>query len=145
MSVDIIEHDIEVCQYRPMSMLKPAARCCPALLRGPLKKGDAEELADLFKAIADPARLRILAFLATQPGGEACVCHLLKPLGLSQPTVSHHLKQLHEAGLLARERRGSWVHYRLVLDRIEALREVLAGPARLRGAPEGRRDEARTA
>jgi ArsR family transcriptional regulator len=128
-----------------MSMSKPAARCCPALLNGPLKKADAEALADLFKAIADPARLRILAFLAAQPAGEACVCHLLKPLGLAQPTVSHHLKQLHEAGLLARERRGSWVYYRLVLDRIETLRSVLAGPALLRLAEERGRGEARTA
>jgi ArsR family transcriptional regulator len=143
--IDIIAHDIEVCQYRAMSMPKPAARCCPALLRGPLKKGDAEELAHLFKAIADPARLRILGFLAAQPGGEACVCHLLKPLGLSQPTVSHHLKQLHEAGLLERERRGSWVYYRLALDRIEALRNVLAGPARRRGADEAPAVHARTA
>jgi ArsR family transcriptional regulator, arsenate/arsenite/antimonite-responsive transcriptional repressor len=141
----MVAHDIEACQYRAMSITKPAARCCPALLGGPLKKGDAEELAALFKAIADPARIRILSFLAGQPGGEACVCHLLEPLGLSQPTVSHHLKQLHEAGLLARERRGSWVYYRLVLDRIDALREVLAGPARLRGAAEGRRAEARNA
>ena len=128
-----------------MSMQKPAARCCPALLRGPLKKADAEELADLFKAIADPARIRILSFLATRPGGEACVCHLLKPVGLSQPTVSHHLKQLHDAGLLARERRGSWVYYRLVLDRIEALRGVLAAPIQLRGGAREERAEVRIA
>jgi ArsR family transcriptional regulator len=145
MSIDIIAHWIDTCQYRPMSMPKPAARCCPALLKGPLKKAEAEALADLFKAIADPARLRILAFLASQPGGEACVCHLLKPLGLSQPTVSHHLKQLHEAGLLARERRGSWVYYRLVLDRIETLRGVLAGPALPHLAEVGSRGEARSA
>jgi ArsR family transcriptional regulator, arsenate/arsenite/antimonite-responsive transcriptional repressor len=145
MDVDIIAHHIEVCQYRDVSIQKPAARCCPALLRGPLKKGDAEELAALFKAIADPARLRILGFLAAQPGGEACVCHLLKPLGLTQPTVSHHLKQLHAVGLLARERRGSWVYYRLVLDRIEALREVLSAPIRLRGERGERHGEARIA
>jgi ArsR family transcriptional regulator len=140
----MVAQAIDPCQYQPMSIQKPAARCCPALLSGPMKKADAVELADLFKAIADPARLRILAFLAAQPRGEACVCHLLKPLGLSQPTVSHHLKQLHEAGLLARERRGSWVYYRLVLDRIDTLRDVLAGPARLRGEGE-ERGEARIA
>ncbi len=82
-----------------------------------------------FKAIADPGRLRLLSFIAGQPGVEACVCHLIGPLGLAQPTVSHHLKVLTEAGLLARERRGTWMFYRLVPERVETLREALALPA----------------
>lgn len=102
--------------------------CCPPVLEGSLTKRDAEQLADTFKAMADPARLRLLSFIAAQPSGEACVCHLMKPLGLSQPTVSHHLKVLFDAGLLDRERRGTWVFYRIVADRLTALRDVLAAP-----------------
>jgi len=103
--------------------------CCPPVLEGRLTKGDADQLADAFKAIADPARLKLLSFIAAQPSGEACVCYLMKPLGLSQPTVSHHLRILFEAGLLDRERRGTWVFYRIVAERLAALREVLAIPA----------------
>lgn len=109
-----------------MSMKTTAAGCCPPVLRGRLARHDAEELATAFRAIADPARLRLLSHIAAQPGAEACVCNLVQPLGLSQPTVSHHLKVLTEAGLLGRERRGTWVFYRLVPERIEALRAALA-------------------
>ena len=84
------------------------------MLQGRLGRTDAVHLAAGFKAIADPARLQLLSFVAAQPSGEACVCHLTTPLGLSQPTVSHHLKVLFEAGLLERERRGTWVYYRIV-------------------------------
>jgi len=110
-------------------MKERAARCCPPLLRSRLGRDDAEALATAFKAIADPGRLRLLSHIAAQPGAEACVCNLVQPLGLSQPTVSHHLKVLTEAGLLARERRGTWMFYRLVPERVEALRQVLALPA----------------
>ncbi len=112
-----------------MSMKEKMARCCAPLLRTRLGRGDAEELATAFKAIADPGRLRLLSFIAGQPGAEACVCHLVAPLGLAQPTVSHHLKVLTEAGLLARERRGTWMFYRLVPERVEALRQALALPS----------------
>ena len=105
------------------------SRCCAPVLRSRLKRNDAEALATAFKAIADPGRLRLLSFIAGQPGAEACVCHLVQPLGLAQPTVSHHLKVLTEAGLLARERRGTWMFYRLVPERVEALRQALALPA----------------
>jgi ArsR family transcriptional regulator len=103
--------------------------CCQPLLQGRLAKAAAEQLATVFKAIADPARLRLLSFIAAQPSGEACVCYLMKPLGLSQPTVSHHLKVLHDAGLLTRDRRGTWVYYRIVPEQLAALREALAGPS----------------
>lgn len=100
--------------------------CCPPVLRGKLGQTDAERLAGTFKAIADPVRLRLLSFIAAQPSGEACVCHLMQPLDIGQPTVSHHLKVLYEAGLLARERRGTWVYYRIVPERLTALRDALA-------------------
>jgi ArsR family transcriptional regulator, arsenate/arsenite/antimonite-responsive transcriptional repressor len=109
-----------------MSIRIPRTWRCAPLLQSRLGKADAEELAGIFKAIADPARLRLLSLIAAQPSGEACVCHFMKPLGLSQPTVSHHLRILHEAGLLARERRASWVYYRIVPERMSALRDVLA-------------------
>jgi len=100
--------------------------CCPPVLQGRLSQADAEQLAGTFKAIADPARLRLLNFIAAQPSGEACVCYLMKPLDISQPTVSHHLKVLYDAGLLDRERRGTWVYYRIVPERLTALRDALA-------------------
>ena len=112
-----------------MSMKGKGAPCCASLLRTRLGRDDAEALATAFKAIAEPGRLRLLSFIAGQPGAEACVCHLVQPLGLAQPTVSHHLKVLTEAGLLARERRGTWMFYRLVPERVEALRQALALPA----------------
>jgi ArsR family transcriptional regulator len=124
--IDIIAHHIEVCQY--VSMRNPGP-CCPQVLQGALSKGDADELAALFKALADPVRLRVLSFIAAQPGGEACVCHVTGPVGLSQPTVSHHLKLLHQAGLLEREKRGPWVYYRVVPERLEAIRAALAARA----------------
>ena len=86
------------------------------------------QLATAFKAIADPARLRLLSFIAAQPEAEACVCYLTAPLGLSQPTVSHHLKVLYDAGLLERERRGTWIYYRIVAERLAMLRDALALP-----------------
>ncbi len=105
------------------------APCCPVLV-GKLTPAAADELAETLKAIADPARLRLLNFIAAQPSGEACVCHFTEPLGLSQPTVSHHLKLLYAAGLLERERRGTWVYYRIIPERLEALRSALSLPAR---------------
>ena len=103
--------------------------CCAPVLRTRLGRDDADALATAFKAIADPGRLRLLSHIAGQPGTEACVCNLVQPVGLAQPTVSHHLKVLTEAGLLARERRGTWMFYRLVPERVEALREALALPS----------------
>ena len=109
--------------------MKQTGSCCTSVLRSRLGRHDADELATAFKAVADPGRLRLLSFIAAQPSAEACVCNLVAPLGLSQPTVSHHLKVLTDAGLLARERRGTWMFYRLVPARVEALRQALALPA----------------
>jgi ArsR family transcriptional regulator, arsenate/arsenite/antimonite-responsive transcriptional repressor len=112
-----------------MSMKAKPSRCCGSVLQARLGRDDAEALANAFKAIAEPARLRLLSFIARQPGAEACVCNLVEPLGLSQPTVSHHLKVLADAGLVTRERRGTWMFYRLVPERVEALRDALALPS----------------
>ena len=109
-------------------MTRKPRGCCPSVLQSRVRRDDAEALATSFKAVADPGRLRLLSFIAAQPDAEACVCHLVEPLGLSQPTVSHHLRVLTEAGLLSRERRGTWMFYRLVPERVESLRQALALP-----------------
>lgn len=101
--------------------------CCTPIASG-LTAADAEALAADIKVLADPARLRIVSILAAAADGEACVCDLTDPLDLSQPTVSHHMKQLREAGFVRSERRGKWVYHHLVPDRIEAVRAALALP-----------------
>jgi ArsR family transcriptional regulator len=117
---------IDVCQYAPVQTIAALAASCPPLLRGrPLDAAEADRLSAVLKALADPARLRLLSLIQAQPGGEACVCNLTGPLGLSQPTVSHHLRVLREAGLLERERRGSWAYFRVVPETLAALRELL--------------------
>ena len=98
---------------------------CPPLLAGPLDESDAENLAAALRVLADPARLRLLSLIQAQPTGEACVCHLTEPLGLTQPTVSHHLKVLRDAGLVEREQRGSWAFFTVVPEQLSALRELL--------------------
>jgi ArsR family transcriptional regulator, arsenate/arsenite/antimonite-responsive transcriptional repressor len=104
---------------------------CPPLLHGKaLDARNAERLAGALKVLADPARLRLLSLIQAQPGGEACVCNLTAPLGLSQPTVSHHLKVLREAGLVEREQRGSWAYFRVVPEPLGALHGLLAEPVR---------------
>jgi ArsR family transcriptional regulator, arsenate/arsenite/antimonite-responsive transcriptional repressor len=102
------------------------AASCPPLLQEPLAADDAEQLSSALKVIADPARLRLLSLIQAQPGHEACVCHLTAPLGLSQPTVSHHLKLLLNAGLVEREQRGSWAYFRVCEEPLAALRTLLA-------------------
>jgi len=96
--------------------------------RVPLGAADADVLARRLKAVADPARLRLLSLVAAHDGGEACVCDLTQPLGLGQPTVSHHLKVLVDAGLLTRDKRGVWAFYTLVPAALNALSAVLAVP-----------------
>jgi ArsR family transcriptional regulator len=101
------------------------APCCAPLGAGALDEAEATELASVFKALADPARVRLLSMVATAPDGEACACDLVEPLGRSQPTVSHHLAMLVSAGLLEREKRGRWVWYRVVPERLTELRASL--------------------
>jgi ArsR family transcriptional regulator len=93
--------------------VKEITSCCGSVLSAPLGEAEAEELAAAFKVVADPVRLRLLSLVASHDGGEACVCDLNEAFDLSQPTISHHLKLLHDAGLLDREKRGVWVYYRV--------------------------------
>lgn len=109
----------------PVKLLEAIEDCCAPLLNEPLDAAAAEQIAAAFKVLSDPARLRLLGLIAATGGGEACVCELTAPLGLAQPTVSHHLKILYDAGLVERERRGTWVYYRVVTERLDALRAVL--------------------
>jgi ArsR family transcriptional regulator len=107
----------------PLLVLSPAgtAACCPPLSREPLSAEQAAQVAPLLKALADPVRLRLISLIASHPGGEACVCDLNDAFDLSQPTISHHLKVLYEAGLLEREKRGVWVYYRARTEALASL------------------------
>lgn len=107
-----------------------AAGACCAGLTAPLREDEAAELATVFKALGDPVRLRLLSLIASKsgPGGEACVCELTPAFDLSQPTISHHLKLLKQAGLIDGERRGTWVYYRLVPQTTDRLAALLARP-----------------
>lgn len=106
-----------------------ARACCPDLLTAPLDEGQAVELAKVFKALGDPVRLRLLSLIASRPGGEVCVCDLTPAFDLSQPTISHHLKLLRQAGLIDCERRGTWVYYWLVPETTDHLAGILTRPA----------------
>jgi ArsR family transcriptional regulator len=99
--------------------------CCSPLSREPLSQAQAEQVAPLLKALADPARLRLLSLIASHEGGEACVCDLNVAFDLSQPTISHHLKVLHGAGLIDREKRGVWVYYRARTEAMSALGDLI--------------------
>jgi ArsR family transcriptional regulator len=123
---------IDTCQYHGVNILDISG-CCAPVARSTLSEPDAELLATVFKALADPVRLRLLNMISTSPTGEVCACDLVAPTGRSQPTVSHHLKVLREAGLLTADKRGSWVWYAVAPDRLAELRSAL-GPAELPGA-----------
>ncbi len=110
----------------PLLEVLDLADCCAPIRRELLEADQAATLAEAFKALADPVRLQLLNLIATADGGEACACDLVEPVGKSQPTVSHHLKVLREAGLVTGEKRGTWVWYSVVPSRLEDLRRVLA-------------------
>ena len=128
--------DIGLCQYSWVSnsqlTLTPVqtAACCSPLVSEPLDTERATAIAPLLKALADPVRLRLLSLVASHADGEACVCDLNDAFDLSQPTISHHLKVLHEAGLLSRSKRGVWVYYRVDRDALSALTALLGGVGR---------------
>jgi ArsR family transcriptional regulator len=103
--------------------------CCTPVVREVIQPIQAKVLASGFKALADPARLRLISLVAAHQGAEACVCELTDPIGLSQPTVSHHLKILVDAGILSREQRGKWAYYRLVPEALNSLAALIASPA----------------
>jgi ArsR family transcriptional regulator len=98
--------------------------CCP-LFDAPLGPEQAIQLARDLRALADPARLRILSLISSHPRGEVCQAEFTGPLALAQPTVSHHLKVLHDSGFIQREQRGSWAYYRLVPERVKSLLDAL--------------------
>lgn len=105
------------------------AACCSPLMRAPLSSRQAEQVAPLLKALADPVRLRLMSLVASHADGEACVCDLADAFKLSQPTISHHLKVLHEVGLLDRTKRGVWVYYRARTEALADLAALIGDPA----------------
>ena len=139
MSGSEVATGIDTCQYRWVTISSPPATattdalaCCAPLARQPMSEQDAQQVAPLLKALADPVRLRLMSMVLSHEGGEACVCDLNDAFDLSQPTISHHLKVLHEAGLLDREKRGVWVYYQARPEAMEAMVSLFAAVG---GAP----------
>lgn len=128
--IDIVANEGDCVKIKIMkTLIKPmisSIECCPSILAGQLTPDEAFRLAVVFRVLGEPARLQLLSLIAAQPNGEVCACELVETLGLSQPTVSHHLKVMYEAGLVEKERRGTWIYYRIVPDRLASLRAVLA-------------------
>lgn len=106
-------------------MSAPDTPCCIAGAHGPLGQAEAEAAAARFKALADPMRLRLLSHIAAADCADVCVCTLTEPLGISQPTVSHHMKKLVEAGLVTREQRGRMAHYSIVPEAFDHIRDIV--------------------
>jgi ArsR family transcriptional regulator len=111
-----------------MSKQELESDCCGSLPSAPLTEAQAVELAAVFKALGDPVRLRLLSLIASRSGGEVCVCELTPAFELSQPTISHHLKLLRQAGLIDCERRGTWVYYWLLPETTARLATLLSHP-----------------
>ena len=109
----------------PLLATEAGAACCSPVTGGVLSAEEAEQLARTFKALGDPTRIRLLSLIAASEGGEACICDLTEPVGLSQPTVSHHMKQLVDAGLATREQRGRWAYFRVVDDALDQAAHAL--------------------
>ena len=109
----------------PVIQPDDAGACCGSVTGGALESEQAERIAHVFKALGDPTRVKLLSLIAAGDGGEACICDLTEPVGLSQPTVSHHMKQLVEAGLATREQRGRWAYYRVVSGALETAARTL--------------------
>jgi len=135
----IMAREIDSCQYllhtehvttsvatSALPVLPQAGACCAPLLQEPITARQAADLARMLKALADPTRLRLVSMVAAHEGGEACVCDLTEPLGLTQPTISHHLKILVDAGIFSRDKRGVWAYYALVPSAMDALSAVLS-------------------
>jgi ArsR family transcriptional regulator len=137
-----LRYCLKMCQIREVvnQKLLPVVaagdeECCAPLAREPLPQAGADELAPLFKALADPMRLRLLSLIACHDGGESCVCDLLDAFDVTAPSVSYHLKILREAGLVSSQRRGTWVYYRVNPEVMARMSAVLGPqPAALAGA-----------
>jgi ArsR family transcriptional regulator len=102
-----------------------AQGCCTPVTGAVVSLDEAEAIARVFKALGDPTRVRLLSLIGASAGGEACICDLTEPVGLSQPTVSHHMKLLTEAGLVTREQRGKWAYFAVVDDALKAAASLL--------------------
>jgi ArsR family transcriptional regulator len=125
MTVDTLTHrSTGVNMNLVMKLIAQIEDCCLPVAEAPLSEAEAEALASTLKVLADPARLRLVSFIAAQAEAEACVCNLTEPVRLSQPTVSHHLKLLLEAGILQREQRGRWAYYSLRPGALNAVASV---------------------
>jgi ArsR family transcriptional regulator, arsenate/arsenite/antimonite-responsive transcriptional repressor len=113
-----------------LAVISPAeiAACCSPLTAESLTMEQAEQVAPLLKALADPVRLRLLSLIASHEGGEACICELNDAFQLSQPTISHHMKVLHEAGLVDRDKRGVWVYYKIRSQALASLATLIGCP-----------------
>lgn len=109
----------------PLLPAVDSAVCCTPVTGGVLTTEEAERTARTFKALGDPTRVRLLSLISASGDGEACICDLTAPVGLSQPTVSHHMRILVEAGLATREQRGRWAYYRVVVDALESASRAL--------------------
>src|SRR5580658_9209454 len=112
----------------PVLTAVQAVACCSPLTREPLSQQAAEQIAPLLKALADPVRLRLMSLVASHADGEACICDLNVAFDLSQPTISHHLKVLHDAGLLDRDKRGVWVYYHARTSALASLGALIGSP-----------------
>jgi ArsR family transcriptional regulator len=126
-SFTFVNIDYDRCMAKmtlPLAQQDPAA-CCTPLTREAIDADRADDLAKKLKALADPTRLRLVSIVAASEGEEACVCDLIEPVGLAQPTVSHHLKILMEAGFLTRSKRGTWAYYKLVPGALGQLSQLL--------------------
>jgi ArsR family transcriptional regulator len=111
-----------------LTLTEDLAVCCSPVTGGVLDEASAERLAAVLKALAEPTRLRLVSLVAAQPDGEACICDLTALVVLSQPTVSHHMKVLVDAGLFEREQRGKWAYYRLVPGALDSVAAALSMP-----------------
>jgi ArsR family transcriptional regulator len=118
-------------EFTPAAELQVVVDACSTpLVREPIGESAAAGLAQVFKALADPVRLRLVSLIGAHQGGEVCVCELTTAFALTQPTISHHLKVLREAGIIDGERRGTWVYYWLVPAALERMAVLLSAPAR---------------
>ncbi|MFF3822082.1 ArsR/SmtB family transcription factor [Streptomyces bluensis] len=119
-----------------LEVIDQDATCCPGLAAAPLDDERATELARVFKALGDPVRLRLLSMIASREGGEVCVCEMTPAFDLSQPTISHHLKLLRQAGLIDCERRGTWVYYWALPGALDRLAGFLTKPQTAGATPQ---------
>jgi ArsR family transcriptional regulator len=125
MVVNMLTHTKRRIASKTLAAAKIAIKCCPPVTQAPLSGRDAKDLADGFAALSDPVRLKLFSLIAAAGTNETCACSLVKPIGRSQPTVSHHLKVLREAGLITSTKRGIWVWYRAVPQRLAELQSIL--------------------